>query len=119
MEEQIKEEVEELEKKKVNLEIQLNEMKKEKKHIQKIIKKKLNGNSNKKQNSYSNNGNVVRRMSNNFYSRMDNIDKKRERLNSDFLSLPKKTELLVRHILWKEIEDDLINFKLNSLNSSW
>jgi len=71
---------------------------KNRKHPQKI-KKNPNGKSN-----------ILRRMSSRFFNVMEHIDRKREESGLDILSLPEKTELIVRHKGWNFIQNDLVNF---------
>lgn len=98
-----------MEKEKMDLDNQIKEINDKKKQIQKKIKDKKLLNRQKKE-SYSNGGNKLIRVSQNFCTRLNNIDNKREEFGFDKLSHPKKTELIIRHNNWKNQEEDIIHF---------
>ena len=64
----------------------------------------------KKKKKYCKGGNGLTRVSNKFLHRLNNIDFQRKGLNQEKISQPKKTELIIRHVNWKDIEKDIINF---------
>jgi len=106
MEEEI-EEIEEISK-------QINSLKEKKKKIIESQKYKKND---KKKIENKTLPNILRRMSTKFFFKMEFIDKKREEFGLDLLSLPEKTELIVRHKNWMNIQEDLINFNKNLVNN--
>lgn len=60
-----------------------------------------------------NNGksNILKRVSNNFSNKIENINNKREENGFDNLSFPKITDLIVKHKThWKRIEQDIMFF---------
>lgn len=78
----------------------------------KMKKKKIKYTEDKKLRLRSNNcgkSNVNNRVSINFKSRLDFINKQREENGFDCLSYPKITELIIKHIkCWKTIESDIV-----------
>ncbi len=58
----------------------------------------------------SNQSNILRRMSTKFFHQMDVIDKNRESFGFDPLSLPEKTELVIKHKSWDIIKQDITHF---------
>lgn len=62
--------------------------------------------------------NVLRRMSKLFYDKMNNILYMREKIgmNNRFISMPKITDLIVRHKNWVTIEEDIIHYNFEGSN---
>jgi hypothetical protein len=90
---------------------QLRELKKKKKDLK--IKMKSNKKKNEKvdkNDNINNFSNILRRMSIMFYDQMGFIDEKRRENGFDDLSLPEKTELIVKHKNWSLIQNDIIHF---------
>lgn len=88
---------------------EIREIKVKKEEIREMIKKNKKETKDEK-NERKNTSNMLRRMSIKFYKKMDHINNKREENGFDHLSLPEKTELIVRHDGWGEIQKDIICF---------
>jgi hypothetical protein len=91
---------------------QLRELKKKKIELKNKIKfnKKKNIVKKEKDDKINNGSNIGRRMSIKFFNQMNMIDEKRRENGFDNLSLPEKTELIIKHKNWSLIQDDIIHF---------
>ena len=100
---------------------QIDEKIKELKQEKKQVKSKIMDDKIKKKKERKNNGNganVVIRVSHNFDEAILNIQNKRIEIGRDNnpISGPKLTALIVRHKLWQQIRNDLIDFYIGGKN---
>jgi len=93
----------------LQIDSRIEELKKDKKKIQKQIKKNENGKLRLKSNT-NGKSNELARVSNNFARKLEFINNKREENGYDKLSNPKITELITKHINWRKIQEDIIFF---------
>lgn len=98
----------------------MDEIKKIEDEIKKLkeCKRKIINESKKRKNKeIKNQKNILRRMSTKFHEKMDFIDEKRVENGMDILSLPEKTDLIIRHKDWFKIEDDIVHFNKKLTNN--
>lgn len=74
----------------------------------------LSQNNHKESSINNNKPNIITRVSIAFEKRFMLINKRREENNAPGLSRPKFTELILKHKLWNQIQEDIINYSLKS-----
>ena len=101
--------VKEIEKQKIHIAEQISKLKELNKQCDEEMRKaKIN--EKKLKESYCSGGNKLMRVSVDFSKQFTLIDEKRELVDLEEISNPKKTELIFRHKLWPTIKSDIINF---------